>query len=1059
MPPLPRELRKALETTVVSARVAAEDAARAALSTLAVDRDKAFEGMTGDQRTLRRALRAKERQLGSYDVLISEIAYQHWHRMLFARFLAENSLLIHPDAGIGVSLEEVADLAREEGEPDPWILAARYAAQMLPAIFREHDPTLEIAFAPEGRKRLEGLLASLPTSVFTSDDALGWVYQFWQSEKKKQVNRTGNRIGAAELPAVTQLFTEDYMVRFLLENSLGGWWAARHPDSPLIAGFTYLRCSDEGTPVGGMFDTWPERVAEVTVMDPCCGSGHFLTVAFEMLAAMRAEEEGLSAREAGDAVIAENLFGLELDPRCTQIAAFALALLAWRSGGHRDLPAPNIACSGIGVAGQLEEWKKLAEGEEAFENALTALHQQFRNAPELGSLIDPRRATEEGHLFSVDYDRVAPLLEQLLTREEDPEVQVAGWAAAGIARAASLLARTYTLVATNVPYLTNFRQSSTLRRHCESGYAAGKADLAAALLLRAIGMAREGGTISVVSPANWLSLAAYKSMREEFLRGLDFRVVARLGGGAFETISGEVVKPTLIVISRMKPSEFSEFAYADATTIAGPSEKSAWLASTALHRTRQSSQLQNAAARITGAAASSGVRLDTAATCIQGLATSDDPQFTRNFWELDSVGPEWERLRGSVKQTTEFGGCERLLLWEEGVGRYFRHAMALKEVGRLGGWKSGTEARGRRGVIVSQVGMLSASLYLGEFYSHDASVIIPKNADDLSAIWCFCQADQYQEEVRKLDQKLYVTNATLVQVPFDLDHWTKVAEERYPDGLPEPYSNDATQWLFKGDPTDATEPLHVAVTRLLGYRWPDQEPDSLDELVDADGAVPIPALAGERSAAERLRVLLERAWADAWSTAKLDALLAQAGVAGKDLDTWLRDSFFSSHAKLFHNRPFIWHIWDGRKDGFGVLVNYHRLDRQLLDRITHTLLGSWIEAQRDQVRRELPGAEARLGAAQELQRRLEQISHGEPPYDIYVRWKSRAEQPIGWDPDLNDGVRLNVRPFVEADVLRGKFTINWNKDRGKDPDGSERLNDLHLPRAEKEMARGVGQRP
>jgi len=182
-------------------------------------------------------------------------------------------------------------------------------------------------------------------------------------------------------------------------------------------------------------------------------------------------------------------------------------------------------------------------------------------------------------------------------------------------------------------------------------------------------------------------------------------------------------------------------------------------------------------------------------------------------------------------------------------------------------------------------------------------------------------------------------------------------------------------------------------------------------------------------------------------------MAAKAGASGKDLETWLRDSFFASHTKLFHNRPFVWHVWDGRKDGFGVLVNYHRLNRQLLDRITHTLLGSWIEAQRDQVRKELPGAEARLLAAQDLQGKLELIAESEPPLDIYVRWKPLHEQPIGWDPDLNDGVRLNIRPFVETGVLRSKFTINWNKDRGIDPDGSERLNDLPFTRAEKQAAR------
>jgi hypothetical protein len=120
---------------------------------------------------------------------------------------------------------------------------------------------------------------------------------------------------------VTQLFTENYMVRFLLENSLGAWWAARHPESPLVKGFEYLRFDDDGKPAAGSFDRWPERVAEVTVMDPCCGSAHFLVEAFSMLWQMRVEEEGLSPVEAQDAVLRDNLFGLEIDPRCVQIGS------------------------------------------------------------------------------------------------------------------------------------------------------------------------------------------------------------------------------------------------------------------------------------------------------------------------------------------------------------------------------------------------------------------------------------------------------------------------------------------------------------------------------------------------------------------------------------------------------------------------------------------------------------------------------------------------------------------------------------------------------------------
>jgi hypothetical protein len=135
-------------------------------------------------------------------------------------------------------------------------------------------------------------------------------------------------------------------------------------------------------------------------------------------------------------------------------------------------------------------------------------------------------------------------------------------------------------------------------------------------------------------------------------------------------------------------------------------------------------------------------------------------------------------------------------------------------------------------------------------------------------------------------------------------------------------------------------------------------------------------------------------------------------------------------------------------------VNYHRLDRKTLEKLTYTYLGQdWVERQRAGVRDDVSGAETRLAAALVLQRKLEAILEGESPFDIYVRWKKLHEQPVGWEPDLNDGVRLNIRPFVEAGVLRTPFNIHWKKDRGKNPDGSERNNDIHHLLAEKFDAR------
>jgi MmeI, DNA-methyltransferase domain len=446
---LPSSLRKQLETSVLAARRAAEAASRAAIDSLGVFADRRPEHLDAAQAALRNGLRAKWRQLGNdRDLLVAECAYEQWHRLLFARFLAENGLLLHPQFRAPVTLAECEELTADLGEPDAWSVAARFAAEILPGIFRLDDPCVRLRLAPEGRHALEQILDAILAETFIADDALGWVYQFWQKDKKDEVNASERKIGGADLGPVTQLFTENYMVRFLLENSLGAWWATRNPDSPLVKGIDWLRFDDGGEPAVGAFGGWPDRVAEVTVMDPCCGSGHFLVKAFSMLWQMRAEEEGLAPVEAQDAVLRDNLFGLELDPRCVQIAMFNVALQAWKAGGGwRQLPVPNIACSGITVKAPVEEWKTLARGDERLEKALMRLHILFREADTLGSLIDPKRATEITHATGlqasfedVRWEEVIPILDTVLDKEDvDPASDVLGADAAGIARAADYL--------------------------------------------------------------------------------------------------------------------------------------------------------------------------------------------------------------------------------------------------------------------------------------------------------------------------------------------------------------------------------------------------------------------------------------------------------------------------------------------------------------------------------------------------------------------------------------------------------------------------------------------
>jgi len=1069
MSPLSNELRNILEHAVIRAREVAEEAAKTALTILAVKQDEAFASLSPEQRRLRIALRAKARQLGNGDVekgfqpLIEEVAYEQWHCRLFARFLAENSLLIHPTQNIAITLAECSELAVEEGISDMWQLAVCYSSAMLPGIFPIDDPAMQIRFSPEGRHKLEYIITDLPSMLFTADDALGWVYQFWQTKKKKEVNESRCKISSRDIPPVTQLFTEHYMVQFLLENSLGAWWAARHPTSSLLKNFTYLRFKDDGTPATGTFPGWPEHAAEITVMDPCCGSGHFLVAAFEMLYQMRMEEEKLSETQAAHVVLRDNLFGLELDHRCTQIAAFALALAAWKVGGYRELPIPNIACSGIPVVGQLETWTRLAGDDINLRLTLERHYHLFRSAPDLGSLINPNDVPLQDRMFTADYAVVEPLLAKALSRERnqnDPVSTVFGAAAEGVAKAAKLLAGTYTLVTTNVPYLKRGKQNEILKQFCDKHHPKSLADLATVFIERCSAFTKPYSSYAIITPQNWLFLNSYNEMRIQFLKEQAWNHISRLGTGAFETISGEVVNIALLIASNCAPINGHTITGLDVSGSKTISQKIQMLHDSLLKFSKQHTQLRNPDARISLEETNNSELLDRYADAYAGIRSGDYPRFGRCFWEMPRPLPGWVFQYSTVSNSCDFGGCEHVLLWESGEGQLAKYQAELALLRYAsGGWKQGRHAWGRKGVIVSQMGKLPCALYTGEMFDNNCAVIVPKDPKYLPAIWAFCQSSKFNEAVRQVDQALKVTNASLVKVPFDLEYWQEVADVAGP--LPEPYSNDPTQWLFNGNPIGATEPLQVTVAHLLGYRWPQQKSDVLDDYPDKDSIICLPSVIGEDMAVNRLRTLLATAYGEAWSPKLQDLLLRDAGFSGKSLEIWLRDGFFEQHCRLFHNRPFIWHIWDGRKDGFSALVNYHQLDAAGLERLIYKYLGSWIATQRADQDAGIVGAEARLIAASKLQKKLEAIRTGElyditsDPYDIYVRWKPLHEQPIGWNPDLNDGVRINIRPFVEAGVLRRQFTINWNKDRGTNPDGSERLNHLHYALAQKHESRLV----
>lgn len=1159
---LPKDLRRKLESAVVKAREIAEAAARTELERLSVAEKTPAAYLSDAERKLRNRLRAHGRQLGdrrkpdgvqTTDQLATEIAYEHWHRMLFARFLAESNLLMYEDGVTPLSIHDCFDLAEEEtgDRSQGWQYAARYASKMLPQIFRVASPAFEVSFAPNDQKQLEDLLASLDAAIFTASDSLGWVYQFWQAKKKDKVNASEVKIGARELPAVTQLFTEPYMVSFLLDNSLGAWWAARRlteadlqnasseeelrrkaaiPGVPLDY-LRFVQQEDDGghkswTPAAGTFDGWPEQLADLSTLDPCCGSGHFLVAAFLMLVPMRMERDGLSATEAVDAVLRENIHGLELDQRCVELAAFALALTAWKypsAGGYRVLPELHVACSGLAVSVAKEEWKQLGShlggGKKNLTIALDWMHDTFKDAPVLGSLLNPAK-TDAAKL--VQWDELSGALEQVLTQEKSEEQQEVAVVAQGLAKAATLLAGRYQWVITNVPYLARGKQDERLRDFCEEHYPAAKNDLATVFLDRCLEFCAKGGTSSTVMPQNWLFLTSYKKFREKLLKNDTWHLIARMGPGAFETISGEVVKAILINLTRGNSTKESGELFGDVNDgnlIRGvdvsesrtAADKASKLVSMEIEEVMQNKQMDNPESRVILGSTSSGMFLKEIAKSHLGICSGDYSRFGRVYWEIDSTSSDWSFQHSSFSTTAMYGGMTQAFFWQGGSGEFVEFLEQRLGEGQIGSWLRGADAWGMNGIIITSTGGLPVSKYTGELFDNNVSVITTGAELDLSAVWCYASSGELHDDVRVFNQQLKITDQSFVEVVFDKQRWTDAASENYPNGLPKPYTDDPTQWIYHSHPcgsviwdeekkwtvvgplrTDDTV-LQVAVARLLGYRWPaelDADMELADEqrewvrrcealagYADDDGIVCIPAVRGEQPADQRLEALLQAAYGEQWSLSVRDKLLESAACNNKSLDFWLREKFFEQHCKLFQHRPFIWHVWDGLKDGFSALVNYHLLNRKNLERLIYTYLDDWIRTQKHDKAEVIDGAGVRLAAAEGLKSRLEQVLEGEAPYDIFVRWKPLEEQSVGWNPDLNDGVRLNIRPFMSvkdvgkkgAGILRAKPNIKWTKDRGKDVESAPwyslgleygegegaRINDHHLSLGEKKAARGT----
>lgn len=628
-----------------------------------------------------RAIRALETDIAKAggdakgkDAVADKVAYTWFNRIIALRFMDANGYtnvgVVSPAAGQTVGQPEVladakrgtfdphvvnAKIAKDvtglldgtrsstdpQGEAYTLLLAeySRYWNKSMPFMFEREGDYTELLI-PSNLLADESILAravSTMTSAVCEDvEVIGWLYQFYISERKDEVFagfKKNKKAGAAEIPAATQLFTPHWIVRYLVENSVGRLWMLNHPESRLVDQMDYyIAPVDEETDFLKL--AGPE---ELTVIDPACGSGHMLTYAFDLLYAIY-EEEGYAPSEIPELILTTNLYGSEIDPRAGALAAFALAMKArakQRTFLYKLVELNICVIEPIQLGPDELECLLTNDGDRQAEEAFW---NQFSNADTLGSLTRPQ-ADSIGRFRAVLGAKTQAQPDLLLSATLDR--------AHTVTRQADHLSTRFSVTVANPPYMGSKQMPDSLLDLGKNYYPSSKRDLYSMFLERYLGLTLPGGCVAMITMHSWMFTSSYELLREKIITSAHIACMAHLGAGAFDSIAGEVVATTAFVI-QCAPAGSVHGIFDRLLAARGEHGKSTSLLSASNRYSASSDDLEMLPGKQIAYWLSPAVRqvfsnanlLGDVATLRQGLATGDNDRFLRHWWEvsLSNIG-------------------------------------------------------------------------------------------------------------------------------------------------------------------------------------------------------------------------------------------------------------------------------------------------------------------------------------------------------------------------------------------------------------------------------------
>ncbi|KJF25087.1 BREX-1 system adenine-specific DNA-methyltransferase PglX [Rhodococcus sp. AD45-ID] len=526
-----------------------------------------------------------------------------------------------------------------EGEAYALLLTeyCRYWHKTMPFMFDAEGAYTEL-LVPAGLLA-DGALLSRAREVLTEDvcndvEVIGWLYQFYISERKDEVFagfKKNKKAGADEIPAATQLFTPHWIVRYLLENSLGRLWMLNRPTSRLVDQMDYyIAPIEEETDF--LRVSGPE---ELTVIDPACGSGHMLTYAFDLLYSIY-EEEGYAPSEIPSLILAHNLHGTEIDPRAGALASFALTMKA-RARDRRFLTRSGVepkVCVIEPISFSPDELDLLVTKsgnrgpEEAFWN-------QFRDAAILGSLIQPDAdATKQA----------AAVLDGLQDLDETLYYDTLNRVRNAVAQA-DALSRRYSVVTANPPYMGSKNMDTRLAEFAKDAFPDGKQDLYGCFVLRSIAFAVPGGFVAKIIGDTWMSIVSFKNFREDILSGHSFDSFVHLrdisnhpdifGANAAFVLSMTNAPGKRVPFVRLTPLNENEKRIRLVEAIRNPACEWRYTASSEDLAKVPGTPVAYWLSDVMRAAFNIGQPLSTITAPRQGLSTADNDRFLRTWWEVD----------------------------------------------------------------------------------------------------------------------------------------------------------------------------------------------------------------------------------------------------------------------------------------------------------------------------------------------------------------------------------------------------------------------------------------